>query len=80
MFKNTQSGRGPEGTFVLADKVYKEQTGARCPASMSTAWELGFVLMPGIGLSSTDGRVQTEACKSWFEALKFFMTSGRDWS
>lgn len=26
---NAQSGRGPEGTFVLADKVYKERSGAR---------------------------------------------------
>lgn len=34
---SSSEGRGPEGAFVLADKVYKEQTGARCPASMSTA-------------------------------------------
>lgn len=42
----------------------------------SHSLKLGSVLMPVIGLSPTDGRVQAGSCESWFKFLKIFLTSG----
>lgn len=67
---NTRSAlarvEGLKGHLSCLIKYTRNRLGPRCPASLSTALELGSVLMPVTGLSSIDGRVQAGACESWF--------------